>query len=418
MHAVGYIRYDKHLPPDSAMSRRNQQNRLVAFARKNGHTLRQLFVDAAPEDNAQGYTDLLNYLQRQAEEFLVLINDPSQLSMTLEGAVDAVLSVNGLGSSVVCTIDGLPDPVQALYRTMTSEGQNAAKRQQIMQAMQDKALRGEGLGKPPYGYSLGNQGKFEVVPHEAEVVRLIFRLYLEGSGLRTITRRLNESGYRTRRGRNWNMVTLRDMLRNRAYMGTYQRFGLRLPNNHPAIVSSEDSRRVQDLMSSRKPLRRSGESEPFLLSGMVFCASCGNRMIGVTRRQAWRTKDGRRKQGSYRYYQCQTRANQSQCQYHTKRASDLETSVKQYVTDAKGESLEQRDPGATGEGMRENDVSQRLYLKYLKQAADGSITLERLAALLRGREQLDDGWRHLLRQHVDRIDVGEDSLEIKLHPSA
>ncbi len=396
------------------MSRKNQEIKLVAFARDNGHTLRQIFVDFVSEDG-RGYTDLLNYLQGQAEEFLVLINDPSQLSTTLEGAVDAVLSVNGLGSNVVCIMDGLPDPIQALYRAMTSEGQQASKRQQIIQAMQDKALRGEGLGKPPYGYSLGNQGKFEVVPHEAEVVRLIFKLYLEGLGLRTITRRLNESGYRTRKGRNWNMVTLRDMLRNRAYMGTYQRFGLRLPNNHPAIVSSEDSRRVQDLMSSRKPLRRTGESEPFLLSGMVYCASCGNRMIGVTRRQAWRTKDGRRKSGSYRYYQCQTRANQSQCQYHTKRASELETSVKQYVTDAKGESLEQQD---TGEGVRENDVSQRLYLKYLKQAADGSISLERLGALLRGREQQEDGWRHLLRQHVNRIEVGEDSLEIKLHPTA
>ena len=418
MHAVGYIRYDKHLPPGSAMSRRNQQNRLAAFARNNGHTLRRIFVDVASEDDTQGYTDLLNYLQRQAEEFLVLINDPSQLSMTLEGAVDAVLSVNGLGSNVVCTIDGLPDPIQALYRAMTSEGQQAAKRQQIIQAMQDKALRGEGLGKPPYGYSLGNNGKFEVVPHEEEVVRLIFRLYLEGSGLRTITRRLNESGYRTRRGRNWNMVTLRDMLRNRAYMGTYQRFGMRLPNNHPALVSSEDYRRVQDLMSSRKPLRRSGETEPFLLSGMVYCASCGNRMIGVTRRQAWRTKDGQRKQGSYRYYQCQTRANQGQCQYQTKRASELEASVKQYLTDAKGAGLEQPETGATGEGVRENGVSQRLYLKYLKQAADGFISLERLAALLRGREQREDEWRHLLQRHVDRIDVGEDSLEIKLRPSA
>ncbi len=414
MHAVGYIRYNRHLPPGSAMSRKDQENKLVAFARNNGHTLRQLFVDVASEDG-RGYADLLNYLQGQAEEFLVLINDPSQLSMTLEGAVDAVLSVNGLGSNVVCTMEGLPDPIQTLYRAMTSEGQQASKRQQIIQAMQDKALRGEGLGKPPYGYSLGNQGKFEVVHHEAEVVRLIFKLYMEGSGLRTITRRLNESGYRTRRGRNWNMVTLRDMLRNRAYMGTYQRFGLRLPNNHPAIVSSEDSRRVQDLMSSRKPLRRTGESKPFLLSGMVYCASCDNRMIGVTRRQAWRTKDGRRKSGSYRYYQCQTRANQGQCQYHTKRASELETSVKQYLTDAKGDSLEQPEPG---EGMRENGVSQRLYLKYLKQAADGSISLERLRALLRGREQQEDGWRHLLRQHVSRIDVGEDSLEIKLHPSA
>ena len=138
----------------------------------------------------------------------------------------------------------------------------------------------------------------------------------------------------------------------------------------------------------------------------------------MTRRQMWRTKEGERKRGSYRYYQCQTRANQSQCQYHTQRANELETSVKQYITDAKGGSLEQREPGATGEGVEKIGVSQRLYLKYLKQAADGAISLERLQALLQAREQWEDGWRSLLLQHVNRIEVGEDSFEIKLHTSA
>ena len=44
------------------------------------------------------------------------------------------------------------------------------------------------------------------------------------------------------------MVSIRDMLRNRAYVGTYQRLGVRVPGTHAAIVSPEDFRRVQDRM--------------------------------------------------------------------------------------------------------------------------------------------------------------------------
>ena len=50
-------------------------------------------------------------------------------------------------------------------------------------------------------------------------------------------------------------------------------------------------------------------------------------MMGGTRRQRWRNKDGKRKSGVYRYYQCQSRNNQSVCGYHTWRAALLEATV-------------------------------------------------------------------------------------------
>ena len=49
--------------------------------------------------------------------------------------------------------------------------------------------------------------------------------------------------------------------------------------------------------------------------------------MGVTRRQTWRKKDGRRARGVYRYYQCQSRNNLSTCDYHTWKASLLEGTV-------------------------------------------------------------------------------------------
>jgi hypothetical protein len=56
-----------------------------------------------------------------------------------------------------------------------------------------------------------------------------------------------------------------------------------------------------------------------LLSGLARCGYCGNRMIGVTRAGA---------DHELVSYQCESRQNQSRCEYHTHRASDLESAVR------------------------------------------------------------------------------------------
>ena len=45
--------------------------------------------------------------------------------------------------------------------------------------MRRKAVKGEVLGRPPYGYKVGNRRRLELIPEEAVVVRYIFRLYLQ-----------------------------------------------------------------------------------------------------------------------------------------------------------------------------------------------------------------------------------------------
>ena len=68
------------------------------------------------------------------------------------------------------------------------------------------------------------------MPDEAEVVRLMFRLYTEdGLGIRLIAQRLNDQGIRTRRGGAWSLAAVHDLLKNPAYIGTATRFGMRRP---------------------------------------------------------------------------------------------------------------------------------------------------------------------------------------------
>jgi hypothetical protein len=172
------------------------------------------------------------------------------------------------------------------------------------------------------------------VPEEAVVVRYIYRLYLqEGMGIRKIAGQLNEENIATRRGGRWSMVTVRDLLRNRSYLGTYTRFGVKVPDSHPALVSQDDFRRVQERLQTRHGGVRERTVVPFLLSGMVFCGRCSNKMIGVSRRQRWTTKEGEARTAAYRYYQCESRTNQNACGYNTQRAADLESKLREKLLD-------------------------------------------------------------------------------------
>jgi hypothetical protein len=66
---------------------------------------------------------------------------------------------------------------------------------------------------------------------------------------------------------------------------------------------------------------------------MLVCDNCGNRMIGVSRRQTWKRRtDGLEMAASYRYYQCESRTNQGICSYHTRRTEDLEEMVRLYLS--------------------------------------------------------------------------------------
>ena len=78
------------------------------------------------------------------------------------------------------------------------------------------------VGKPwvctVLGYRVKN-GVFEIVPKEAETVRLIFKWYLEGLGRPTIANRLNEIGITTRFKKIWSQDSIFKILRNVNYVG-------------------------------------------------------------------------------------------------------------------------------------------------------------------------------------------------------
>ncbi len=172
-----------------------------------------------------------------------------------------------------------------------------------------------------YGFDQKN-GELIIKEDEAEVVRKIFYMYLQGNGLQTIANRLNAEGVPRRYGYTvWHLTAVRYILTNERYKGDAvlqkqyrtevlprrQKRNKRekkqyyVENANPPIVSRETFDTVQALLNSRKGNGNwRGEKSPF--SGKLRCPDCG----GTFRRQKLRGKT---------YWHCENRASlKTQCQ--------------------------------------------------------------------------------------------------------
>ncbi|MCY3543481.1 MAG: recombinase family protein [Chloroflexi bacterium] len=390
------------------------------------------------------FSRMLDYIISSGNTYLVVVPDTMHLGADVEEVVRSIIEIEATGCKVICEDEDLPDPLQNALASLSSAGVSKTRSERIKDSMRNRALHGKVLGKPPFGYRNSGDGTLEVVEEEAVTVRRIFDKYIdEGLGLRLIAQHLNERGIKTRRGGNWNMVTIRDILKNPTYTGTYYRFGLRLPRSHEAIISSKTYRQAQDQTKAKRPSTRTVNTEPFLLSGLAECGYCGNKMMGVTRRQSWKRRDGRSSRGIYRYYQCQGRNNQSICGYHTWRVGVLESTVLEQVRgildDAPAVDTQSADLNrARLQTMLDKRVknAERRFLVGLKGAARGEFGLGAVHTYLKqldnartnaaswnrdwdDRETIDK-WDTLtfevqqafLYMHISKIVVRDDSAEV------
>ena len=340
MRAIGYFSAfpaQKGAPADrSTLSQQNDD--FLAFCAAHGYEPAASFLDSGAKDEPAGLRQLLHYLHEPEKGFLtVVVANFARLGPTPPAAARAYFQITARGAGVTSIADGVLDEAR-LLRLWTGVQGNGRMGDRVRDAMRRRALQGQVLGRPPYGYRVGPQRRLEIVEDEATLVRYIARLYLdEDLGVRRIAKRLNGEGLRTRRDGPWSMVTIRDLLRNRVYVGTYTRFGARVPGSHPAIIAEKDFRTIQERMDSRRRPAVPVQRGRFLLSGLVICGENGARMIGVTRRQRWARRNGEVVRNTYRYYQSQARTNQSIGGYYTRRAGELEAEIRRHLTgDAPG----------------------------------------------------------------------------------
>ena len=217
---------------------------------------------------------------------------------------------------------------------------------------------GRWLCAAPYGYILNKQQVFEVVPTEAEVIRTIFKLYLDGWGYKKIanyltdnnvpTPRMSECERRAAAGEPvrrktkaaWAIVTVQGILDNDFYIGTLRQGKFtRVKINGTDRKLDESEHRVfehhhQEIIDYRtfatvRALRESRSTNNYrgvkvndnVYSGLLVCGDCGSPMFAMSRSDLAPA------------YTCGTyhRRGLKGCTSHHIRVETLDALVKDYV---------------------------------------------------------------------------------------
>ena len=168
-------------------------------------------------------------------------------------------------------------------------------------------------GTPPLGYDATPDHHYIINETEAAAVRLIFKMFIAGSGYGPIIDELNRQGFRTKRGKMFGKNSLHEILANEKYCGTYvhrrsygkqrrsQTAASGTPNAIPAIISQETFMEAARRREANRGRSASYAAKAvYLLSGKVCCGECGHSYNGNSM-----SSRGYR----YEFYQCCDQTN-------------------------------------------------------------------------------------------------------------
>ncbi len=162
------------------------------------------------------------------------------------------------------------------------------------------------------GYKKGADGKPEIVPDEAETVKLIYKLFLDGYSMKGIKNVLESKKLLTSMGNKiWNESFIRSILKNEKYVGdallqkTYtldcithkvvKNYGERpmylVTDHHDPIIDRDTYNRVQQELARRSSKRKISDktkteqgkySSKYALTELLVCGKCGTPYRRVT----------------------------------------------------------------------------------------------------------------------------------------
>jgi DNA invertase Pin-like site-specific DNA recombinase len=144
-----------------------------------------------------------------------------------------------------------------------------------------------GGGMRPFGYQVD---RVTVIESEAAIVREVVARYLAGESLMSLTTWMQAEGVRSVAGLPWRTSTLRTLLVNPRIAGLRAHRGEVVgPAVWAAIITPAQHEQVLSLMDRRKLTGRR-TARRYLLSGMLRCGKCGNKLFSSARREGDRNR--------------------------------------------------------------------------------------------------------------------------------
>jgi len=269
------------------------------------------------------------------------------------------------------------------------------ERELISERTRDKlsASRRKGLytgGIVVLGYRTEDK-KLVVVPEEAELVKRIFRRYIEIQSPKMIAAELNAEGFMTKTGKPWNTASVYRILNNHTYFGEINYKNSEIYEGvHEAIVDAETWERTREILKANAPIKdpskRTRRDIP--LRGIIRCGHCGCPMM---------PSYGKKKGVIYHYYFCEKHeksAGSSSCPIQKVPAGMVEKLVQEQM-DKVFNSRDILDALVEKTGLPQDVISGMFRDRFWQETTPAEFT--RLAQLM-----------------LDKVTLFEDHIELEI----
>ena len=322
-------------------------------------------------EQREGYQAMRRELVAHQLDILV-VKDFSRFSrrnsrglVELEDLRDAGVRIISIGDNIDFPNDD--DWLKIQFQFLLNEMPVTDTSRKVKSVIRRRQEDGKWICAAPYGYIVNKQQQFEVVPVEADVIRRIYRLYIDGWGYKRIANALTDEGvptprmsererkvaegedYRRSVKNAWSIVTVQGILDNDFYIGTlrqgkYQRAKINgrdvkrdeveqivIENHHQPIIDYRTFATVRALREKRAKYNYRGvKINDNVYSGFLECGDCGAPMFALGRRDLKPA------------YTCGTyhRRGTAGCTTHHIRVDKLDELVKLYVKKVRDNSAD------------------------------------------------------------------------------
>lgn len=330
--AALYVRYSSENQRDESIDAQIRVGE--EFAKKNNIKIVKIYADRAKSATSDKRPEFQQMIKDSAIELfdIVIVHKLDRFSRDKYDSAIYKRKLRANGVKLVSIVENLDGSPESLILESVIEGMaqyySANLAREVMKGMKETAYQCRHTGgQPPLGYEVNEEKRYIINDAEAEIVRKIFDMYINGYSYAKIIDCLNERGCKTKAGNTFGKNSIYSILDNEKYSGVYiynksskkDVFGMR--NSHlfkddseviridggiPAIISKETYQKTRAMMMTRKKAPGANKAkEMYLLTGLIFCGECGSAMQG-NRRKA-------KNKPMYVSYRCGSRLQKRDC---------------------------------------------------------------------------------------------------------
>lgn len=306
-----------------SMSIANQKDFLIRYAMENGWNIKDIYIDdgySGTNFERPGFTRLIDDIT-QSKINMVITKDLSRLGRDYIGVghyLERFFPENKVRyiavNDGIDTFENSSNNDMTPFRSVINDMYAKDISKKVRTAIDTRRHNGKFIGSfEPYGYRKdpSDNNKLVIDPEAAYVIKRIFKLYLEGTGYNRIAKLLNEDevpnpseykklycNYKNNMQKSalWTPQTVRKILINPMYAGNmaqrkYQKVSYKskkqvamkpeqwivVNNTHEPIIDQNVFDAVQENIARQKTTNNISRSE-HILSGLIYCGDCGDRL--------------------------------------------------------------------------------------------------------------------------------------------